>query len=62
MTTPVSRLVPAFLETEPGSFKPLEECSRDEIEAKINALTLQAGALIEEAQTLGRYLDGTNSP
>jgi hypothetical protein len=49
-------MMPAFLETEPGSYKPLNECSRGEIEAKIMALTMQAGALIAEAVALAEYL------
>jgi hypothetical protein len=35
----------------------LEECSRDEAEAKINSLTIQAQALTDEAKTLARHLD-----
>ena len=53
-----SNKMPAFLETEPGSYKPLAECSREEIESKIMALTMQADALLDEARTLGRYLGG----
>jgi hypothetical protein len=45
--------------TAQAGFKPIEECSRDEIEAKIMSLTMQAGALIDEAKALGRYLEDT---
>ena len=51
--------VSAFVETEPGGYKPLAECSRPEIEAKIVSLTLQAQALIDEADMLSRYLGDT---
>jgi hypothetical protein len=44
-------------ETEPGSYKPLNERSRDEIQAKIRSLNTQAEALLDEARALGRYLD-----
>jgi hypothetical protein len=54
---PGSIRVPAFIETEPGSFKPVEECSRSEIETKIMSLTMQAQALTDEADALDRYLD-----
>ncbi len=50
--------LPAFIETEPGSFKPLDECSRNEVEAEIHSLLMQAQALMDEAKTLGHYLDG----
>ncbi len=43
---------PAFLETEPDSFKPLEERSRSEIQSKITSLTMQAAALIDQAKVL----------
>ena len=49
-------LVPGFLEVEPGSYKPLDECSRDEIGATIMSLRIQAQALLDEAKTLDRYL------
>ena len=51
--------LPAFLEIEPGRYKPVETCSREEIEAKIMSLTMQAQALLDEAKVLGRFLDGT---
>jgi hypothetical protein len=49
--------VSAFLETEPGSYKPLDECSPAEIQAKIMSLMMQAQALLDEAKTLGQYLE-----
>ena len=49
--------VPAFLEAEPGSYKPLEACSVAEIESAIMSRTIQAQALIDEAHALGQYLD-----
>jgi hypothetical protein len=50
--------IPEFLEVEgPDSFKPIEECSRSEIEASILSLTMQAEALIDRAKALGLYLD-----
>jgi hypothetical protein len=52
-------VLPAFLEIEPGRYKPVETCSREEIEAKIMSLTMQAQALLDEAKVLGRFLDGT---
>ena len=51
-------MVSAFIETEPGIHKPLEECSREEIQSRIISLTMQAEALIDEADALTRYLDG----
>lgn len=48
--------LPAAVETEPGNYKPLEQCSRPEVEAKIVSLMIQAQALLEEAKTLQRYL------
>ena len=49
--------VPAFLETEPGSFKPLSECSRDEVESAVLSTMMHADALIKQAQRLDAYLD-----
>jgi hypothetical protein len=53
--------VPAFLETEPGAFKPLDECSRSEIQTKIISLTMAADALVDHARNLERYLDSRDS-
>ncbi|WP_131809687.1 hypothetical protein [Mycolicibacter sinensis] len=52
-----SASLPAFLEDAPGSFKPLDKCSRSEIEARILSVTMQADALIAEAKALDNYLD-----
>lgn len=49
--------VPAFLEVEPGSFKPLGECSRSEVSSTIMSLTMQANALVDQAKALDRYLE-----
>lgn len=46
----IMRAIPAFLETESGSYKPLGECSRDGVEAKNLSLTMQAQALMDEAK------------
>lgn len=49
--------VPAFLETEPGNFKPIEERSRLEIQAAMYSLAIQAEKLVDEANALGHWLD-----
>lgn len=49
--------VPAFLETEPGVFTSIEDCSRSQIESQILSLTMHARALLDQAQALERYLD-----
>jgi len=50
--------LPAFLEVTPSSFKSLADCTREEVEAQIISRTMQAGALVDEATALQRYLDG----
>jgi hypothetical protein len=52
----MSDAVPAFLETEPGCFKPLGGCSREEVEAQVLSLMLRADALVAEARALDGYL------
>jgi hypothetical protein len=49
--------MPAFVETEPGVHKALEECTRAEIEAQIMALIMQGQAMLDEAKTLYQYVD-----
>jgi hypothetical protein len=49
---------PAFVETEPGSYKPLSECSRQEVEAQVLSRAMQADALLAEVRALERYLAG----
>ena len=41
--------VPTFIETAPGSFKPIEECSKGEIAREIMALLARAEATMDEA-------------
>jgi hypothetical protein len=48
-------VLPAFLEVEPGTFKPLEQCTGHEIRTTVLSMTMQARALIEEAKLLDRY-------
>jgi hypothetical protein len=50
--------LPGFIEVEPGRYKPLGNCSRDEIQAKILSLMAQAHWLLGEAKALDRYLEG----
>ncbi|OBI02924.1 hypothetical protein [Mycobacterium scrofulaceum] len=54
---PDTAVVPAFLEAAPGQFKPIEACSRAEIESTILSLTMRSQSLIDEARALERYLD-----
>jgi hypothetical protein len=51
--------LPDFIELEPGRYEPLKNCSRDEIQAKILSLMVQAHWLMDEAKALDRYLDDT---
>ena len=55
-------VMPAFFEVEPGSFKPVEKCSRGEIESTIMSMTIQAQALLDQAGNLQRYLDEGRPP
>jgi hypothetical protein len=50
--------LPAFIEVEPGAYKPIEDCSRAEVEAAIMSLIIQGQALLDEAKALDRYLRG----
>lgn len=50
-------LLPGFIEVTPGDYRPLDVCTRDEIETHILSLTMQAQALIEEAKLLELYLE-----
>jgi len=49
--------LPAFLETEPDSFKPIEECSREEIasaaEATMAHAVMSMREAVEQAETEG---------
>jgi hypothetical protein len=44
--------LPAFIEIEPGNFKPLWECTYDELAAYVGALRGQAGFEADEATDL----------
>jgi hypothetical protein len=44
--------LPAFIEIEPGNFKPLWECTYDEVAAYVGALRGQAGREAWEASDL----------
>jgi hypothetical protein len=44
--------LPAFIEIEPGNFKPLWECTYDEVAAYVGALRGQAGREAWEARDL----------
>ncbi|MCE5291415.1 MAG: hypothetical protein LLG14_19555 [Nocardiaceae bacterium] len=46
-----------WLEVEPGQFKPVQECTLDELTARFNSLMLQARALLDEAEVLRRYIE-----
>lgn len=48
--------LPESLETEPGSFKLLDECTEEEIGIKILSLTMHAQALADQASALRAYL------
>lgn len=52
-----SDTVPAALEVVPGSYKPLQDCSREEVESTMMSLMMQAESLLHQAKSLGRYLE-----
>jgi hypothetical protein len=44
--------VPAFIEVQPGEFKPIEECEASELYAAGQSKLLQVRALMEESNVL----------
>lgn len=50
--------IPAFLEVEPGSFKPIDACTDDELETHWLSVMMRARAALDDADALRLYITG----
>jgi hypothetical protein len=48
--------LPAFIETEPDRYKPLDECSRSEIASEAMSRLIEAQSVFDTAAALVQYL------
>jgi hypothetical protein len=55
-STPPTFSLPAFIETAPDKYKPLDQCSRSEIASEAVSRLIEAQSLFDTAAALVQYL------
>lgn len=57
MSTIPPAILPAFIQTQPDRYKPLAECTREEIAAEAWSRLIEAQSLFDVAAALMQHLD-----